>query len=72
VYLDTSGSVTDDGMIELAVRELGVARLLFATDLNFESGVGKILAADLTEAQRRAIFWDNFNGILSKRGNHAN
>ncbi len=72
VYLDTSGSVSDDGMIEFAVREIGIGRLLFATDLNFESGVGKILAADLTEAQRRAIFWDNFNGILGKRGNHAN
>jgi len=72
IYLDTSGSVTDEGMIEFAVRELGVARLLFATDLNFESGVGKILAADLNEAQRRAIFWDNFNNILRKRGNHAN
>jgi predicted TIM-barrel fold metal-dependent hydrolase len=68
VYVDTSGSVTDEGMIEFAVEQLGAERMLFATDMNFESGVGKILAADLTEAQRRRIFHDNFNAILKKRG----
>jgi hypothetical protein len=51
------------------VRCLGVGRLLFATDLNFETGVGKILAANLTQTERRQIFFDNFNGILRKRGN---
>jgi len=66
VYLDTSGSVSDEGMVDFAVRALGVERLLFATDLNFESGVGKILAAKLTEQQRRAIFYDNYAGILER------
>ncbi len=72
VYLDTSGSVTDTGMIDFAVRYLGVERLLFATDENFESGVGKILAARLTEQQRRMIFFDNYNRILRGRGLDAN
>jgi predicted TIM-barrel fold metal-dependent hydrolase len=72
VYLDTSGSVTDEGMIDFAVRYLGVERLLFATDINFESGVGKILVANLTDQQCRAIFFDNYNNILRKRGLHAN
>lgn len=71
VYVDTSGSVTDEGMIDFALRYLGPERLLFATDLNFESGVGKILAANLTEARRRMIFFDNYNNILRKRGLHA-
>jgi uncharacterized protein len=71
VYVDTSGSVTDEGMIEFAVAELGAGRLLFATDMNFESGVGKILAADLTETERRQIFHDNFSAILKKRGVNA-
>ncbi|MEK7408229.1 MAG: amidohydrolase family protein [Acidobacteriota bacterium] len=71
VYVDTSGSVTDEGMIEFAVRHLGASRLLFATDENFESGVGKILAADLTEEERRMIFRENFNRILKKRENRA-
>jgi predicted TIM-barrel fold metal-dependent hydrolase len=58
-------------MVDFAVRCLGARRLLFATDLSFESGVGKVLAARLTEAERRQIFFDNFNEILRKRGNHV-
>jgi len=72
VLADTSGSVTDEGMIDFAVRCLGVDRLLFATDTNFETGVGKILSANLDEPARRKIFWDNFNNILRRRGLHAN
>ena len=71
IYADTSGSVTDEGMIDFAVQCLGVRRLLFATDLSFENGVAKILAAKLTEAERRQIFFENFNQILRKRGNHV-
>lgn len=69
IYADTSGSVTDEGLVDFAVRCLGVRRLLFATDLNFETGIGKVLAAKLTEAERRQIFFENFNGLLRKRGN---
>jgi hypothetical protein len=71
VFADTSGSVTDEGMVDFAVKCLGVRRLLFATDMNFETGVGKILAANLTEEERRQIFFDNFNEILRKRSNHV-
>ncbi len=67
VFLDTGGSVIDDGMINMAVKELGVERLLFATDCSIYSGVGKILGARLTEQQRRKIFSENFKNILSKR-----
>jgi predicted TIM-barrel fold metal-dependent hydrolase len=58
-------------MVDFAVKSLGVDRLLFATDTNYESGVGKILAAKLTETERRKVFWDNFNNILRRRGLHA-
>lgn len=67
VYLDTSGSVIDEGMVDMAARELGVDRLLFATDLSMEAGVGKLLAAELTEAEREAIFWRNMQAILDRR-----
>ena len=66
VYLDTSGSVIDEGMIEMAVRELGAERLLFGTDMTMEGGVGKILSADITEEQREMIFWKNMTGILEQ------
>jgi hypothetical protein len=71
VFADTSGSVTDEGQVDFAVKCLGVRRLLFATDMNFETGVGKILAANLTEEERHQIFFDNFNELLRKRNNHA-
>jgi len=67
VFLDTSGSVIDAGMIERCVRELGVSRLLFGCDGSMERGLGKILDADITEAQRRAIFSENFLAILDRR-----
>ena len=67
VYLDTSGSVIDQGMIERAVRDLGAGRLLFATDMNLCRGVGKLLDARITAAQRRRIFGGNFLRILARR-----
>jgi len=72
VFLDTSGSVSEPGMIQFAIEQLGVDRLLFATDMNFETGTGKLLAARLNDDQMRRICWDNFNNILKKRGLHAN
>jgi len=72
VYLDTSGSVSEPGMIRFAIDTLGVERLLFATDMNFESGTGKLLAANLDDQTMNRICWDNFNKILTKRGIHAN
>ena len=67
VYLDTSGSVIDEGMVEMAARELGADRLLFGTDMTMEGGVGKILGARLSKAQQERIFWENMTGILSAR-----
>jgi predicted TIM-barrel fold metal-dependent hydrolase len=67
LFLDTSGSVMDAGMIERCVAEVGVDRLLFATDMTMEGGVAKILDADLTDEQRAAIFANNFQAILERR-----
>ena len=71
IFLDTSGSVSDEGMIDMAVEYLGADRLLFATDMNYETGVGKIMWANLDEAGRKKIFFENFNNLLRKAGNHA-
>ena len=67
VFLDTSGSVVDEGMIERCARELGAERLLFGTDMTMEGGVGKILGADLTRAQKARIFRTNMQAILDRR-----
>jgi len=67
VFVDTSGSVLENDTIEMCVRELGHERILFATDLTMEGGVGKILSADITPAQREDIFWRNLQKILDRR-----
>lgn len=59
VFVDTSGSVVDAGMVELAVREVGTARLLFATDMSVDQGIGKVLGAGIPDADKRAIFSGN-------------
>jgi len=67
VYLDTSGSVIDQGMIERCVRDLGAGRLLFGTDMNHARGVGKLLDASITVRQRQRIFGENFQKVLGNR-----
>lgn len=72
IFLDTSGSVSDEGMIDMAVKYLGVDRLLFATDMNYETGIGKIMWAELNESERKKVFFENMNNLLRKAGNHVN
>ena len=67
VYLDTSGTVVNDRIIEMCISELGSDRILFATDMTMEGGVGKILSAQMTDEQLEDIFWRNMQGILDRR-----
>jgi predicted TIM-barrel fold metal-dependent hydrolase len=69
VFLDTSGSVTDDGMIDMAARVVGVNRLLFGCDMSFTAGVGKLRAARLTAAEKEQILGQNMLRILARRSN---
>ncbi len=71
VYVDTSGSVHDEAMVDFALKYLGEDRILFACDMSFEAGVGKIMAANLNERQRKKIFFDNYNNLLRKAGNNV-
>ena len=71
VYVDVSGSNNAGGMIDFAMKYIGEDRLLFACDNGFYQGVGHMFAAKLTDAQRRKIFFENYNNILRKSGNHV-
>lgn len=68
VHLDTSGSVVDDGMVELAAEILGVDRLLFGCDMSMTAGVGKIRGARLSAAAKRKVWGGNMQKILAMRG----
>ena len=61
--------ISDDAFIFSNSKTL--TKLIKNIDLNFETGVGKILAADLNEEQRNKIFFDNYNNLLRKAGNNV-
>ena len=68
IYVDVSGSNNEENMVNYALRYLGEDRLFFGSDNCYYQSVSKILAADLTEVQKKKIFFDNYNNILRKGG----
>jgi uncharacterized protein len=68
IYLDTSGSVADEGVVEMAAEILGVDRLLFACDMSFTPSVGRIRSALLSDADKQKIYGGNMRRILDRRG----
>lgn len=71
VFLDVSGSNNDAAIVDYAVKSVGVDRVLFGCDNSFYQGVGHVIAANLNAEQRRKIFFENYNNILAKSGNHV-
>ena len=67
VYLDTSGSVVDEGMIEMAASILGTDRLLFGCDMSMTAGVGKIRAANFNPTDEQKILGGNMMRLLAMR-----
>lgn len=56
------------GMVEMAVRELGVERVIFGSDAagrSFASQLGKVTGAEIPEAARRLILGENLRRILT-------
>lgn len=71
IYVDTAGSNNAGNMIDYVLEYLGEDRMLFGTDGSYYQGVGTILASNMNEAQKRKIFFENYNNILRKSGNHV-
>lgn len=67
LFLDTSGSNIDEGMLDRAVKSIGVDRLLFACDLSMTASVGRARAAELSAEDRAKIMGGNMARILSRR-----
>lgn len=72
IYVDTSGSNNESNMVDFALKYLGEDRLFFGSDGSFYQSIGNVLSSKLNENQRKKIFFDNFNNILRKAGNHVN
>lgn len=71
IYVDTSGSNNQDNIVNYALKYLGEDRLFFGTDSSYYQGVGAIISSNLTDAQKKKIFFENFNNVLRKAGNHV-
>lgn len=68
VYVDIAGSNNEENTIDFAIEHLGEDRLFFGTDGCYHANIGKILASNASEAQKKKIFFDNYNNILKKGG----
>jgi len=66
LHCDTSGSVVDEGAIELAVREVGADRLVFACDGSLSAGVGKVRAAQISEDDKAKIWSGNYLRLVGR------
>jgi len=70
-YLDTCDTGRLNGVLEKMVREAGANKVLFGTDAPMQSyyiQMGAVLAARITDAERKMIFRDNALSILEKTG----
>lgn len=67
VLLDTSGSVTDEGTVEMAAAVVGADRVLFGCDSSMTAGVGKIRGANLSAQDKEKILSGNMMRLLRRR-----
>lgn len=71
VYVDISGSNNEENIVDFAVAQLGEDRVIFGSDNCYYQSVGKVLASNLNELQKRKIFFENFNNLLKKGGRNV-
>jgi len=67
VYADLCGSDPTAGYTEMAVRELGVERVMYGSDVggrSFASQLGKVMGADISDSARRLILGGNLRRQL--------
>jgi predicted TIM-barrel fold metal-dependent hydrolase len=67
LFVDTSGGLPEEGLVEFAVEQLGADRLLYGSDhpvRDMTSTIGRVLGARLSESEKRKVFFENSLGLL--------
>jgi len=67
VLLGIAGSDPTAGLVEMAVRELGARRIIYGSDVggrSFASQLGKVLGAEITSDEKRAVLSGNLRREL--------
>ncbi len=70
LYVDTSGTIVDAGMVETAVKKLGARRVLFGSDadgVDLAAAYGKIAGSELSVADKARVLGLNMQMLLAKR-----
>ncbi len=70
VVVDTSAFQPVAGLVELAVEKLGSERVVYGSDLlirDLPTQIGRVLSAEIPEADKQAILYDNAQEILFGR-----
>lgn len=68
IYIDLAGSDPTAGLVEMAVRELGARRVIYGSDAggrSFASQLGKVLGADISQADRDLILSGNLRRLMA-------
>jgi predicted TIM-barrel fold metal-dependent hydrolase len=68
VYCGLAGSDPTSGYVEMAVRELGVERVIFGSDVggrSFASQVAKVESTNLSDADKKLILGGNLRRLLA-------
>jgi hypothetical protein len=71
IYLDTTSSSFDNGMLEFAVAEVGAERILYGSDLPLLDPtlqIAKVTESDLDPAEIELILHGNIDRLLGLRG----
>lgn len=71
IFVDTGGSNNEENMVDFAIKHLGEDRIFFGTDNCSHLNIGKVMASNATESQKKKIFFDNYNNILRKGGHNV-
>jgi predicted TIM-barrel fold metal-dependent hydrolase len=67
LYVDTSGGLPDEQLVEYAVEQLGADRLLYGSDLPIRSpqvAIARIMGSRLTTAEKQRVLYDNAARLL--------
>src|SRR5690606_11229867 len=65
IYVDTGGSNNDEYMIDVAIEHLGEDRVFYGSDSSYFQSIGRIFASNLSDAQKRKLFYENYHKLLT-------
>lgn len=73
LHIDTSGGVPEEGLIEYAVERIGIARVLYGSDLPVREpavAIARVLGSRLSAAEKHQVLYGNAARLLGLEDRH--